>query len=189
MHLPVLVLIAVGLAMDAFAVALAVGANLQYVSFRQFFRLSFHFGLFQAMMPVLGWFAGQGALSYVAAWDHWVVFGLLGFIGLKAIVEALRKGEQTPASAQADPTRGLSLVALSTATSIDALAVGFSFSMLQVKVWYPSVVIGFITAALTTLGLGLGSKTRARYGRAVEVAGGVILIGIGVKVLADHLFF
>ncbi len=189
MHLSVLVLIAVGLAMDAFAVALAVGASLRNVSFRQFFRLGFHFGLFQAVMPVLGWFAGRGALGYIAAWDHWIVFGLLSLIGLKAIIEAMKKDHEAPSTTPTDPTRGLSLVALSTATSIDALAVGFSFSMLEVQVWYPSVVIGVITAALTTLGTWLGSRTRARYGRAVEIAGGVILIGIGVKVLADHLLF
>jgi putative Mn2+ efflux pump MntP len=177
--------IAVGLAMDAFAVALAAGVTLQRVTARHTFRLAWHFGLFQFLMPVIGWLAGLSVAERIAALDHWVAFGLLALIGTKMIWEAIR-GDQTPHVAQ-DPTRGLTLVVLSVATSIDALAVGLSLAFLQVSIWYPALVIGLVAGALTTAGIHLGKRLGTLVGRRVGALGGVILLLIGLKILVEHL--
>ena len=130
--------IAIGLAMDATAVAIGTSVLLGRVNGRQVFRFSFHFGLFQAGMPVLGWLAGRGLSSYIEAWDHYVAFGLLAAIGGKAIFDVLNGDDDN--TSVTDPTRGLSLIILSVATSIDALAVGLSLAVLQVTIWYPAAV-------------------------------------------------
>ena len=180
--------VALGLAMDAFAVAIAASIWLRGVSPRQVFRFAFHFGLFQAMMPVIGWALGRTVVEQIAQWDHWIAFGLLSFIGIKAIREALSSSEESRA-ARGDPTRGWSLIVFSVATSIDALAVGLTFAMLDVVVWFPAAIIGLITAALTTFGMMFGARLGARFGQRVEVLGGVVLIGIGIKILLSHTFF
>jgi putative Mn2+ efflux pump MntP len=154
------------------------------VSARQVFRLGFHFGLFQAMMPVVGWLAGRSVQQYIQAWDHWVAFGLLLFIGGKAIHGALKGSEIK--NQNHDPSRGLSLVVLATATSIDALAAGISFAMLEVVIWYPAAIIGVVTAGLTVAGVLLGGRLGLRFGKRVEIAGGVVLIAIGIKILVEH---
>lgn len=176
---------AFGLAMDATAVAIATSIALGRVHGRQVFRFAFHFGLFQAAMPVLGWLAGRGLREYVESWDHWVAFVLLASIGGKAIVDVLREGDREGGSVS-DPTRGLSLVVLSVATSIDALAAGLGLALLQVAIWYPAAVIGVVTAALTVCGMLLGSRLGRRFGLRVRVLGGIILVGIGLKILAEH---
>lgn len=185
MPLLTVLVIALGLAMDAFAVAIVSSVTLGTVSKRQVFRLSFHFGLFQAMMPVLGWLAGRSIRPWIVAWDHWAAFGLLAFIGTRAIIQALRQAEDPKAAS--DPTRGLTLLALSLATSIDALAVGLSFAALNVEIFYPALLTGLLTCALTVVGMLLGSRLGARFGRRVEVLGGLVLIGIGLKILVEHL--
>ena len=176
--------IAVGLAMDATAVAIGASVLLGRVSGRQVFRFAFHFGLFQAGMPVLGWLAGRGIRELIAAWAPWVAFFLLLFIGGKAIVDVVRGDDSR---APVDPTRGWSLVLLSVATSIDALAVGLSLAVLDVSIWMPCLVIGLVTAALTVVGMVGGARLGNRVGERVRVLGGVILIGIGVKILLEHL--
>ncbi|MCD8569142.1 MAG: manganese efflux pump MntP family protein [Geovibrio sp.] len=177
--------IAVGLSMDAFAVSIACSVLLCHVSFRHIFRLGFHFGLFQAVMPVIGWFAGRSVSGYISAWDHWVAFGLLSAIGLKAVKEAFSDdGEQ---NIKGDPTRGLSLILLSVATSIDALAVGVSLAAVNVNIFQPALLIGVITAAFSVVGTVYGCRIGARFGKKVEAAGGIILILIGVKILLEHL--
>ncbi len=173
--------------MDAFAVAIAAGIVLGKVSGRQTFRLSFHFGLFQFLMPVIGWLAGLSVERYIHGYDHWLAFSLLGFIGGKMIYEAIRRnGDEGPRPS--DPTRGVSLVLLSVATSVDALAVGLSLGVLRVKIWYPAVVIGLVAAALTAAGMHLGRPLGSRLGRKMEIVGGLVLIGIGLKILFQHLF-
>jgi len=181
-----IIIIAIGLSMDAFAVSIACSISLQKVSSRQIFRFSFHFGLFQALMPVLGWFAGQSAQSYISRWDHWVAFFLLTFIGLKAIHDS-RKANDLELNRK-DPTKGVSLVLLSIATSIDALAVGFSLSALNINIIKPAIIIGCITGILSMSGMIGGSKIGYRFGKSVELIGGLILIGIGLKVLISHMF-
>jgi len=171
--------------MDAFAVSIASSAVLRDVTRRQIFRLSFHFGFFQFMMPVIGWLAGLSIADHIASYDHWVAFGLLAFIGGRMIYESFAKKEKLKETA--DPTRGLTLVMLSIATSIDALAVGLSFAMLQVRIWYPSVIIGLVAAAMTVIGMRIGGRLGARFGRRMELIGGLVLIGIGIKILIEHI--
>lgn len=178
--------IAIALAMDAFAVAIATGVRLKRVSLRQFFRLAWHFGLFQAMMPVMGWAAGLTVRDEIERFDHWVAFALLLFVGLNMIREAFKLEED--ARVKHDPTRGLTLVMLSLATSIDALAVGLTISMLQVAIWFPALVIGVVAGGFTVAGLHLGKSVGAaeRWSPAAEAIGGVLLIGIGIKILFEH---
>jgi manganese efflux pump family protein len=172
--------LAVGLAMDAFAVALATGMAIDTVTPRHVFRLGFHFGLFQFLMPIIGWLAGTKLAAQISGYDHWVAFILLGYVGGKMLWEA--RGEKKSENNN-DPTRGLSLVTLSVATSLDALAVGISMAFLGVSVWFPSVVIGVIAAILTAVGITFGGRIGLRWGRWAEVAGGIVLILIGLRVL------
>jgi putative Mn2+ efflux pump MntP len=178
--------IAVGLAMDALAVAIATGIALGKVSGRQTFRLSWHFGFFQFMMPVIGWLAGLSVERYLSGYDHWLAFGLLGFIGGKMIYEALSGGDEEREAA--DPTRGASLVILSLATSVDALAVGLSLGVMRIRIWYPAVVIGLVAGCLTAAGMHLGAPLGNRFGRKMELIGGLVLIGIGCNILYKHMF-
>ena len=185
--------LALALAMDAFAVAVAAGIRLGSVTGRQVFRLCFHFGLFQAFMPVAGWILGLSVRDFIEAWDHWAAFALLAFIGVNMLREgaSLKEEESGTLSPAADPTRGLSLLMLSVATSIDALAVGLSFSLLDISVWFPAAVIGVVCCALSALGLGLGTSLSraAMLGRRAELAGGLTLLAIGFKILWDHGVF
>ncbi|MBI5576835.1 MAG: manganese efflux pump [Deltaproteobacteria bacterium] len=173
--------IAAGLAMDALAVAIATGIVLGKVSGRQTFRLAWHFGLFQFMMPVIGWQAGLSVVRYFSGYGHWMAFGLLAFIGGKMIYDAFRENgeEDTPS----DPTRGVSLVVLSVATSVDALAAGLSLGVLRLEIWYPAVVIGVVACVFTAAGMHLGAPLGRKFGRKMEVAGGLVLIGIGIRIL------
>jgi len=177
--------IAFALAMDAFAVALGTGLNLPRLTGRHLFRLGFHFGLFQALMPIIGWLAGLTVQRWIVAFDHWVAFGLLGFVGGKMLWEALH-GEEEETDPR-DPTRGWSLVILSVATSIDALAVGLTLAMLNIEVWYPALVIGLVAGGMTLAGMLLGRRLGSAWGPRVEILGGLILIGIGVKILLEHI--
>ena len=175
--------IALALAMDAFAVALAAGALLYPASARQQFRLGFHFGLFQALMPILGWLAGLTVQQAIRDYDHWIAFGLLAFVGGKMIHESFKDDE---AREPKDPTRGLTMVMLSLATSIDALAVGLTLGMLAIDVWFPALVIGLVAGGMTLLGMRLGGRIGSYWGQRVEILGGLVLIGIGGKILMEH---
>ncbi len=178
--------IAVALAMDAFAVSIVTGVSLKDVSFRQTFRLSWHFGLFQAMMPVIGWGAGLSIRVYIERYDHWVAFVLLAFVGINMIREAFQhdKGEEQ----KKDPTKGVTLVILSVATSIDALAVGLSISILNVSIWTPALIIGLVAGIFTIVGLQIGKKigSATRLSRYAGAIGGIVLLAIGFKILHEH---
>ena len=154
MDLPTILLNAVGLGMDAFAVALCTGATRRDIWFRPGFRLSFHFGLFQFMMPIIGWAAGTTFVRFIEGYDHWIAFGLLAYVGGKMIKESFEEKREIGA----DPTRKWTLVMLAIATSIDALAVGLSLALLRVPILYPSIIIGVVAAGMTAAGLALGSR-------------------------------
>jgi putative Mn2+ efflux pump MntP len=175
--------IAVALAMDAFAVALAAGAVLNPMTGRHLFRLGFHFGLFQSLMPIAGWLVGMTMQKWISAYDHWIAFVLLAVVGGRMILEAFDEKKDKAAS---DPTRGLTMVILSVATSIDALAVGLSLAMLDVSVWLPAAVIGVVAGVLTVVGMLLGRRLGGNWGKSVEVCGGLLLCCIGVKILLEH---
>jgi len=183
-NLTEILLLALALAVDAFTVGAAVG--LRHRSPRQVFRLAFHFGLFQALMPLIGAFSGHAIRVVVAAASHWIAFGLLVFVGGRMIRNALRDEERP---ADRDLTRGLSLVVLSIAVSIDALAVGFTFGLTGERFLVPIVVIGVVAGLLTIAGMLLARRIGPRLGRAGEALAGVVLIGIGVKILLDALVF
>jgi len=180
--------VALALAMDAFAVSVGVSLSLEGISKRQTFRLAFSFGFFQFMMPIAGWLAGNSMLQYMQAIDHWVAFGLLLFVGVKMIYESFKRGKKTKeGNVNVDPTKGLSLLTLSVATSIDALAVGLSFAALHEPILYPAVVIGLVAFLMTVLGTKLGPLLGQLIGKRAEIAGGLILIIIGAKILSEHL--
>jgi len=189
MSLWTIILIALALAVDAFAVALAAGVSLCQVSGRQTFRLAFHFGLFQAGMNIVGWAAGLTVRNLLASIDHWLAFGLLALVAVKMIKDSLAGREDE--AQKLDPTRGYTLIVLSVATSIDSLAVGLSFSMLNVSIWLPAVIIGLVATMLTVAGLRLGCWLGAasRIGARAEIAGGLVLLGIGVNILYQHGVF
>ncbi len=180
-----ILIIALGMAMDAFAVAISTGMNLKVITPRQYFRLSFHFGLFQAFMPVLGWFLGKNLISLIARWDHWIAFFLLGYVGGKMILESFHTGEDK--KKVVDPTRGVRLVILSVATSVDAFAIGFTLAALGVEIIWPAFIIGLVTFLLTGFGMMTGRYFRNRLGSWAEKLGGILLILIGIKILIDHL--
>jgi putative Mn2+ efflux pump MntP len=179
-------LISIGLAMDCFAVSLGVGTAGTATGVRPTFRLFYHFGLFQGGMTLLGWLAGKTVVTYIASVDHWVAFGLLVFVGVRMLRSGLQKDGETPAIP--DPSRGLTLVMLSVATSIDALAVGLSLALLSVNVLWAALLIGGVSAVLSLVGLTLGNQLGLRFGKSMEVLGGVILIVIGLRVVITHLF-
>ncbi len=176
-------LIALGLAMDAFAVSLAAGATSFINGPRPVFRLSFHFGLFQGLMPVLGWLSGSLVASYISAFDHWVAFVLLAFVGGRMVRSGL---DPKTEGVEVDPSRGGTLIMLAVATSIDAFAIGLSLAMLRVNIFYPAVVIGVVAAALSVVGIALGNRLGSKLGKRMEVVGGIILILIGLRVVISH---
>ncbi len=184
-----IIAIAVALAMDAFAVAIAAGIKLGSVDWRQNFRLAWHFGFFQAAMPVIGWAAGLTIRRQIERYDHWVAFILLVFVSQGMLREAFKKEDET--NAPKDPTKGATMVMLSLATSLDALAVGLSLSMINISIWTPSLIIGIVAAAFTTVGLHLGKRVSKadRIRRYADVIGALVLLAIGINILREHGVF
>ncbi len=177
--------VAVGLSMDAVAVSLAASASNRARGAGATFRLSFHFGLFQFIMPVVGWFIGSSVARYLTSVDHWVAFGLLTLVGGRMIRTALSGAD--PALA-ADPSRGTTLILLSVATSIDALAIGLTLAMLGSGIWFASLVIGVVTACLSCLAILVGTRVGHTVGRRMEIVGGLALVAMGVRILFQHLW-
>jgi len=180
-----LLAIALGLAMDAFAVAVVSGLADLPLTGRRVFRLAFHFGLFQALMPALGWAAGHAVVGWVKPFDDWIAFALLALVGGRMIRGAFHtnRAERVPG----DTTRGWRLVMLSVATSIDALAVGISLAMVGTAILVPALVIGIVAGALTAVGMGLGRWIGSGLGRRVEVVGGALLVGMGIRIVIGHV--
>lgn len=184
MNLLYTLLISFALALDAFSVSIAAGAFFGKTTKRQKFRLSFHFGLFQFLMPVAGWYAGSGLVKFIASFDHWVAFAILSFVGGRMIREGLSSSSD---EVQEDITLGLSLLSLSIATSIDALAVGFSLCIVENNIFYPAIIIGLVAAGMSLLGIQFGEKLSGTIGKKATIAGGVMLILIGLHIVAQHL--
>jgi len=176
--------VAVGLGVDAFSVAIGIGAVNTKKSLSPLLRLAFAFGLFQFVMPLIGWLAGLTVVNIISGFDHWIAFGLLGYVGGKMIKEGFEDADEEE---KTDQTRGWPLLLLSIATSIDALAVGFSFSILKFPIFFPAVIIGIVCFFMTVIGMIFGKVLAKIFGRKVEIFGGIVLIAIGVKILMDHL--
>ena len=177
-------LLAASLAADAFAVAISMGLSAQKASFRDAVRVGLFFGGFQALMPLLGYLAGSTVSAVIARYDHWIAFGLLAFIGGRMLWESARGKEEG-----GQPSLGAlrKLLVLSIATSIDALAVGVSLAVLRENIWVNAAWIGCVTFALSTLGVLAGRRLGRRMQRCATVAGGLVLIFIGAKILIEHL--
>lgn len=185
MSWPYLLGLALALAMDAFAVSIGVSLYLGGAGWAQSLRLAVYFGVFQGGMTALGWLAGREILVYIQALDHWAAFILLAIIGGHMLYEALSEG---PSRFRAkDPTRGLPILVLSVATSIDAMAAGMSIAVLQQPVLTAAVIIGLTALALSLLAARAGPALGRWAGKSAEIAGGVILILIGIKILFDHM--
>lgn len=179
-----LFLIAFGLSMDSFAVSITSGLALIEVRLWSALRVGLCFGLFQGIMPILGWLAGMTLKRWIVAFDHWIAFFLLGFVGAKMIVESLKlEKRESPKG----PLGNGALMTLGVATSIDAMAVGISFAFLKVTIATPALVIGSVTCALSVMGVYIGRKVGHLLKKKMEVVGGLILIGIGFKILMGHV--
>lgn len=177
--------IAVGLAMDAFSVSVAASIRIRQMTWRHSFRLAFHFGLFQFFMPLIGFAAGTYLEKVVRTFDHWVAFALLAVVGGRMIVESFR--HERDERVLKDPSRGWTLVMLSVATSIDAVAVGLSLGVLKTEILFPSILIGVVCLVLSWIGTMIGKKIGEMGGAWVERFGGLVLILIGAKIVYDHL--
>lgn len=185
MDLLSLLLIAVGLAMDTFAVSLGISTTNVKRNYRQIFRLSWHFGVFQGLMTLIGWLAGSAVAKWITAIDHWIILALLGWIGIRMIINGFCKDEQ---AAPKDRSRGISLVVLSVATSLDALAVGIGLAFYKGNIFIASAIIAVVTLIISTLGGITGASLGKKFGKRMEIIGGLILIGIGIRILITHLF-
>jgi manganese efflux pump family protein len=180
-----ILLIAFSLSADCFAVALAGSVSLVKIRTVQVLRTALAFGLAQMAMPVIGWAVGRTVIDYIESFDHWVAFGLLFVIGGRMIWEAVHDKDEP--GKEADISRGLLLLTLAVATSLDALAVGLSFAFLEINIVVASTIIGIIAFLITVLGFYFGRKANSILGQRAKMVGGIILIGIGVKVLLSHL--
>lgn len=179
-----ILLIAIGLSMDAFAVSVASGITIKRLHVRHALVLASTFGGFQSLMPVLGWLAGRSLREYVVAIDHWIAFVLLTLIGAKMIWEALRIEK---IEARANPLNVFVLLMLAIATSIDALAVGVTFAFLQLAILAPVLIIGAVTFGVCLAGVYLGKVSGHFFEKRIGILGGLVLIGIGLKILVTHL--
>ena len=184
MELITLIFIAIGLSVDSFAVSVSCGLVMCGITFRKAMRIAFSLAFFQALMPLLGWFIGMRIASLVKAFDHWIAFGLLAIIGGKMIYESFNNHEDKK---QMNPLDPKVLLGMSLATSIDALIVGISFAMISVNLYLATIIIGFTTFFISMLGILFGKKTGLKFGKRIEILGGVILFLIGLKILLEHL--
>ena len=180
-----ILLIALALAMDAFAVSIASGFAMRQLKVRHALSMAGSFGAFQAIMPLIGWFSGIRLRGWILHVDHWVAFGLLTFVGGKMIAEAFEIEELEE---KTNPFALHVLLVLSVATSIDALAAGLSFALLDVSITAPVLIIGAVTFCMSLAGVAIGTRGGHLFEKKIEVLGGVILIGIGLKILLSHLF-
>lgn len=180
-----IILIAIGLSMDAFAVSVCKGLKMRKIDYGKTLLIGLFFGGFQALMPVIGWLIGIKFQKHIESFDHWIAFLLLAFIGAKMIYESL-KGDDDDTS---DSLQLSELFILAIATSIDALAVGIAFAMLNdgINIFFSVAVIGLITFILSVIGVAVGNKFGSVYKNKAELTGGIILVLLGLKILLEHL--
>ena len=185
MHLSTIIVIAVGLAMDAFVVSIVSGGAYKQLRVRYALRLAIFFGGFQAFMPIIGYLAGLSIREYIQDYDHWIAFGILSAVGGKMIYESLKIES---VEKNMDPSNIFVLLALSVATSIDALAIGITLSLITSYIIIAVLIIGLVTFVLSYLGIIIGKKFGHFFENKIEALGGIILIGLGLKILFQHLF-
>ncbi len=185
MEILTILLIAIGLSFDTFAVSISSGLILRKIDFVNASKIAITLAVFQAVMPLIGWLLGTGVKEYVESFDHWVAFGILGLLGGKMIYESFISD---PGDRSFNPLDIKVMIGMAIATSIDALVVGFSFALLDYKIMISVAIIGSVTYIVAMLGMLFGKKIGSRLGRQMEMLGGVMLILIGLKILVQHLF-
>lgn len=178
-------LIAIGLSMDACAVAICKGLKMKKIDYKYTFIIALFFGGFQGLMPLIGWFLGRQFENYITSFDHWIAFFLLVAIGFNMINEARKRDEDDCGCELSCDFKEIIMMAI--ATSIDALAIGITFAFLNTDIWMPVIYIGVITFVMSFAGVLVGNRFGERYKSRAEYAGGIILILIGLKILADHM--
>ena len=178
-----LIILSIGLAMDAFAVAVCKGLSMSKMSWKKACIIGAYFGIFQALMPFIGYLLGINFQEQIVSVDHWIAFILLGIIGLNMLKEALSKEVESAN----DSIKFKDMLILAIATSIDALAVGITFAFLKVNVWLAIILIGVITFIISVAGVKIGNVFGCKYEKKAELAGGLILILLGIKILLEHL--
>ncbi|MBO7394786.1 MAG: manganese efflux pump [Ruminococcus sp.] len=181
-----LILLSLGLAMDAFSVSVCKGLSMKKIDYKGAFLTALFFGVFQAGMPLIGFFLGSRFEQFISQYSHWVAFILLGFIGGKMVFEAVRGGDEAETQSEYRLNIG-ELFVLAIATSIDALAVGVVFAAQKTPVFSSVTVIGVITFVMSLIGVGIGNRFGSKYEKKAELAGGIVLVLIGVKLLLDGL--
>ena len=183
MNILEITLIALGLTMDAFAVSITLGLSVQKPSFRHFLIPGLYFGFFQAIMPLIGYFAGIQFAQKIQNYDHWIAFVLLGLIGGKMIIDSFSKEKE---KANDNPFKITTMLLLAVATSIDALAVGVTFAFFEINIYKAIIIIGLITFCMAIAGVKIGNIFGAKYKSKAELLGGVVLVVLGVKMLVEH---
>jgi manganese efflux pump family protein len=186
MSLITIFFIAIALSMDALAVSISSGVTIRKMHLRHALRIAGFFGLFQAFMPVAGWSIGRFAADLIQSYDHWVAFALLLVVGIKMIYEASILDPEK--EERSDPLNIYILLTLAFATSIDAAAVGITMSFLKVEIIQPAIIIGLITFFISLAGIYIGNKSGSFFGNKIEIIGGLVLIGIGIKIVIEHVF-
>ena len=184
MDLAIITLIAVALAMDCFAVSVTSGIAIKRLRLRNSLKIALSFGLFQGIMPIVGWAAGQSVVEIISGIDHWIAFGLLFVIGAKMIYESIKIN---PEGNGLNPLNLGTLILLSIATSIDALAIGLSFAFIQIDIIAPAIIIGTVAFAVSFAGTIVGNRIGHLFEKRIGIAGGAVLILLGVKILFEHL--
>jgi len=179
-----IILVAVGLSFDTFAVSVSNGLSITSLSFRQAIKIAFILAFFQALMPFLGWFMGIQVEQFVSEYDHWIAFGLLLLLGMKMIIESIKK---TNRQKDAEFPKLTIIIGMAIATSIDALVVGISFAFVKINIYYAVAIVGLVTFLVSMIGLLFGKTLGRKLGREIEVFGGIILIAIGIKILLSHV--
>lgn len=176
--------VALGLSFDSFAVSLSCGVVQNKIIFRQAFRIGLILAVFQAGLLVIGFFLGSFVSDFIKSADHWVALALLSFLGARMIIEGMKRKEDDEAR---DYTKLMTLVTIAIGTSIDAFAVGISFALLNIRIWYSAIIIGIVTFLASMSAIRIGKSAGARLGNKVEIAGGLILIAIGIKIFLEHM--
>lgn len=180
-----LLIVAVSLAMDCFAVSLGIGSSPLPTTSRRVFRIAFHFGFFQFAMCCLGWLLGSTVVNLISGFDHWLAFALLAWVGVRMIREGLSDVKEE--IERKDPTRGKTLMMLSLATSMDSLGVGLSLALLKINILTAALLIGLVSLLFSVAGMQGGNKLSEKFGDRMEVAGGIVLVLIGLRILLTHL--
>ncbi len=176
-----LFILAIGVSMDAFAVSICRGLKLQTPTYHHSLESGFYFGGFQALMPLIGYFIGSQFYDLIKHFDHWVAFILLGYLGAKMLKDAFTH--------RSEPPKEQPMIILAIATSIDALAIGVSLALLSINIWIAALFIGIITFCFSAVGIQLGALFGNKFQAKSEILGGIILMGLGIKILVTHLFF